>query len=152
MKGSLWTPGEYAPGNRYTENKPAHRFDSAWAAHNFGAILGVRRWDNGAFDELGVPQIVDYLEAEAVIANWQAEFTPTATIVMLDQPTIVTNTTGQRPVENIVGCPVSLRYGAIQPASTSRLEMFGPAAPLWRFLGRFNGASNPLEPAVGTTV
>ena len=28
---------------------------------------------------------------------------------------------------------VSLRYGGVQPANTSRLEMFGPGAPVWDF-------------------
>jgi hypothetical protein len=120
-------------------------FDSAWTAHNFGAIVGVRRWGDGRFDELGSPQIVDYLQAEAVIARWQAELTPTATIVLLDQPTIVRNTNGQRPVENIVACPVSLRYVGMQPANISKEEMFGPAAPIWRFLARFGGPVNPHE-------
>ena len=127
-------------------------FDSAWTAHNSGAILGVRRWADGKFDELGPPQIVDYVQAEAVITKWQAELTPTATIVLLDQPTIVPNTRGQRPVENIVGCPVSLRYGGMQPASASREEMFGSAAPVWRFLNRFGGAANPTEPVAGNRV
>jgi hypothetical protein len=58
-------------------------------------------------------------------------------LILLDQPMIVTNSTGQRPVEKIVGSAVSLRYGGMQPANTSRAEMFGPAAPLWPFLSRF---------------
>lgn len=77
---------------------------------------------------------------------------PSTTIALLDQPTIVTNTTGQRPVENIVGSAVSLRHGGMQPANTSRTEMFGPSAPIWPFLTRFGGPVNPLEAVAGSAV
>ena len=101
---------------------------------------------------LGSPQIVNYCEAEGTILKWQAEQKTVATIVLLDQPTIVKNAAGQRPVENIVGSPVSLRHGGMQPASTARKEMFGKDAPVWRFLMRFGGPANPLQPLAGTTV
>lgn len=48
-------------------------FDSAWTADNSGALAGVLRSDNGKFHELGLPQIMDYPKAEAVILRWQAE-------------------------------------------------------------------------------
>ncbi len=127
-------------------------FDSAWTSTNSGAIVGVLHFDHGTLHGLGVPQIVNYPEAEDVILKWQAEHAATATIVLLDQPTIVKNAAGQRPVENIVGSPVSRRCGGMQPANTSREEMFGKEAPVWRFLTRFGGAANPLEPIAGTRV
>jgi predicted RNase H-like nuclease len=127
-------------------------FDSAWTPNNSGALIGVLRLDDGTFRELGPPQIVDYLQAESIILKWQAELVPTATIVLLDQPTIVNNTTGQRPVENIVASAVSLRYGGMQPANTSREEMFGTKAPMWRFLARFGGPADPLDPVADTRV
>ena len=110
------------------------------------------RFDDGTFHDLGPPQIVDYREAEVVILKWQAEQVPTATIVLLDQPTIVKNAAGQRPVENIVGSPVGLRYGGMQPANTARKEMFGKEAPVWPFLTRFGGPADPLEPVADTRV
>jgi predicted RNase H-like nuclease len=127
-------------------------FDSAWTRSNSGALVGVLHFDDGPFHGLGVPQIVDYREAEGVILKWQAEFAPKATIVLLDQPTIVKNAVGQRPVENIVGSPVSLRYGGMQPANTARDEMFGNEAPIWPFLIRFGGAADPLEPVADKRV
>jgi len=114
--------------------------------------VGVLHFDDGTLQDLGIPQIVDYLKAEDVILSWQAKHAPTATIILLDQPTVVTNSSGQRPVENIVASPVSLRYGGIQPANTGRLDMFGVNAPVWPFLNRFGGPANPLEPAAGTQV
>ncbi len=35
-------------------------FDSAWTAHNSGALVGVLRFEDGNFHELGPPKVVDY--------------------------------------------------------------------------------------------
>ena len=69
---------------------------------------------------------------------------PTSTIILLDQPTIVKNLTGQRPVENIVGSAISRRRGGMQPANTSKENMFGKDAPIWPFLTRFGGPAGFL--------
>ena len=127
-------------------------FDSAWTRIHSGALVGVLRLDDGTFDELGPPRIVNYSEAQGVILQWQADQLPTSTIVLLDQPTIVENPTGQRTVENIVGSAVSRRRGGMQPANTSREEMFGRDAPIWPFLTRFGGPADPLEPVADTRV
>lgn len=127
-------------------------FDSAWTPNNSGALVGLLHLDGGTFRELGPPQIVDYPQAESVILKWQAEHAPAATIVLLDQPTIVKNALGQRAVENIVGSAVSRRYGGMQPANTSKSEMFGTAAPIWPFLARFGGPANPLKPVADAQV
>jgi predicted RNase H-like nuclease len=127
-------------------------FDSAWTPANSGALVGVLLRDDGTFQELGFPLTVDYREAERVLLEWQAERVPTSTIVLLDQPTIVKNAAGQRPVEHIVGSAVSLRYGGMQPANTAKEEMFGKEAPVWSFLARFGGPADPLGPLVGTRV
>jgi predicted RNase H-like nuclease len=127
-------------------------FDSAWTPTNSGALVGAIRLNDGTLQSLGTPQIVDYREGEVVILKWQAETAPTATIVLLDQPTIVKNRAGQRPVENIVGSPVSLRHGGMQPANTAREEMFGKEAPVWPFLTRFGGPADPLELIADTRV
>ena len=127
-------------------------FDSAWTANNSGGIVGVLRAEDAKVSELGSPQIIDYPQAQEVISKWKDELAPTAMIVLLDQPTIVPNQKSQRPVENIVGSVVSRRYGGMQPANTSKQEMFGPRAPIWPFLSRFGGAANPLVPVVGNRV
>jgi predicted RNase H-like nuclease len=127
-------------------------FDSAWTPTNSGAVVGVLQLDDGTFQELGPPRIVNYPQAHDVILTWQAEHLPTATIILLDQPTIVRNSAGQRPVENIVGSAVSLRYGGMQPANTSKEEMFGTEAPMWPFLIWFGGPADPLASVAGTRV
>jgi predicted RNase H-like nuclease len=127
-------------------------FDSAWTRNKSGALVGVLHSDGGTFSELGSPQIANYAQAESIILKWQDEREPNATILLLDQPTIVKNASGQRPVENIVGSAVSRRYGGMQPANTSKEKMFGVGAPIWPFLSRFGGPANPLEPVVDTRV
>ena len=127
-------------------------FDSAWTPTNSGALVGLLQLDDGTFKELGPPRIVDYPQAQEVILTWQAGHLPTATIVLLDQPTIVGNSAGQRPAENIVGSAVSIRYGGMQPANTSKKEMFGAEAPIWPFLTRFGGPADPLVPVAETRV
>lgn len=127
-------------------------FDSAWTAKKSGALVGVLRQDDRTYLELGQPHVVNYKAAEATIQAWQTQHKPAATIVMLDQPTIVKNDRGQRPVENLVSSPVSLRYGGMQPANTAKVEMFGKDAPVWQFLDRFGGPANPDDPLVGPRV
>jgi predicted RNase H-like nuclease len=127
-------------------------FDSAWTASNSGALVGLLYLNDGKFQELGLPQIANYQEAEQVILKWQTEHLPAATIILLDQPTIVRTVAGQRPVENIVGSTIGLRYGGMQPANTGRDAMFGEHAPVWKFLTRFGGTADPLKPISGTCV
>jgi predicted RNase H-like nuclease len=127
-------------------------FDSAWTASNSGAIAGCVRLDDGSLRELGEPRVVDYRGATDIIVEWQRQVGATSTLVLLDQPTIVKNAEGQRPVENIVSSPVSLRYGGMQPANTGRTEMFGAGAPVWSFLARFGGAADPCRLDATTAV
>ena len=127
-------------------------FDSAWTPNNCGALVGVLRSDMGSYQELGPPRIANYQQATEVIVQWQGEHQPTTTIVLLDQPTIVPNPKGQRPVENLVASPVSRRYGGVQPANTSKTKMFGKDAPVWQFLKTFGGATNPHGPITSTRV
>lgn len=127
-------------------------FDSAWTPAKMGAIVGVLRLDDGTYRELGIPAPATYADAERILLKWQADLSPSTTIVLLDQPTIVRNASGQRPVENIVASPVSLRFGGVQPANTSRREMFGTEAPVWGFLSRFGGVPDPLTPGGETRV
>ena len=53
--------------------------------------------------------------------------------VALDQPTIVPNTTGSRPVDRVAGSLIGFIGGGIQPANRSRVGMFDEGAPIWRF-------------------
>lgn len=127
-------------------------FDSAWTPGKRGAIVAAFQHEDGSFRDLGDPQIADFLEAETEIRRWQAEQAPSCTVILLDQPTIVINSAGQRPVENIVSSSVSLRHGGIQPANTARADMFGQGAPVWNFIDQFGGAADPLAHVLADAV
>jgi predicted RNase H-like nuclease len=114
--------------------------------------VGSLRKADGTYLDLGSPQVADFSAATDQIVAWQEQCQAAATVIMLDQPTIVVNAAGQRPVENLVSGPVSRRYGGVQPSNTSRSDMFGEAAPVWPFLEFFGGAADPTEPLVGTKV
>lgn len=121
-------------------------FDSAWTRRKSGALVGAIRGPCGGWSELGLPREADFPTATEIIRGWQAELKPDRVVVMLDQPTIVENEAGQRPVENLVASPVSRAYGGVQPANLGRSDMFGSDAPVWDFLTEFGGPANLLEP------
>ena len=127
-------------------------FDSAWTASNKGAMAGCVRSCDGSFRDLGEPRTADFGDAGEAIAEWQSKEGAARTLVLLDQPTIVPNSTGQRVVDHLVSSPVSRRHGGMQPANTGKADMFGPDAPLWPFLKKFGGAADLLEDTDGTLV
>jgi predicted RNase H-like nuclease len=127
-------------------------FDSAWTPGNKGALIGAILGADGVMQELGAPVAADFPEAAALIRSWQRLHAPSRTLILLDQPTVVPNASGQRPVENIVASPVSLRYGGVQPANTSRHDMFGATAPVWSFLAEFGGEADPFTTLSGAHV
>lgn len=127
-------------------------FDSAWTSGNRGAIVAALQHEDGSFRYLGDPQIADFRDAENAIHKWQTEQSAVLTVILLDQPTVVNNSAGQRPVENIVSSCVSLRYGGMQPANTARADMFGQDAPVWAFINQSGGAADPLAPEPGDAV
>ena len=127
-------------------------FDSAWTRTKIGAIVGVVSHDDGRITELGPPRPAQFEDAAGIIRGWQTAHSASSTLVLLDQPTIVVNDVGQRPVEHVV-CPcVSRRRGGMQPANRGRTDMFGPAAPVWEFLAGFGGAADPFDAVQSTRV
>lgn len=127
-------------------------FDSAWTPTHSGGIVGALRHDDGSYRELGPPKVVNYERSECIILELQSEYAPLSTIIALDQPIIVPNATGQRPVEHLVGSPVGARNGGVLSSNTGIRSMFGGEAPVWQFLSQFGGAADPLGFAPGTRV
>ena len=68
---------------------------------------------------------------------------PGPTLVAIDQPTIVPNATGMRPVDRVAASLVSWLGGGVQPANRGKIGMFDDAAPIWRFLAALNGIEDP---------
>jgi predicted RNase H-like nuclease len=64
-------------------------------------------------------------------------------LVALDQPTIVPNATGSRPVDRVAASVISFIGGGVQPANRSKKNMFDDGAPIWRFLTRLSAKEDP---------
>lgn len=64
------------------------------------------------------------------------------TLIALDQPTIVNNDAGMRPVEKVAASVVSWMGGGVQPANRGR-PYFGPKAPVSRFLTELSAVEDP---------
>lgn len=127
-------------------------FDSAWTRQKSGAIVGAVVDNEGSVHDLGAPRLIRYQEAAGVIVGWQAEHAPSSTLVLIDQPTIVENETGQRPVERLVCSVVSRRRGGMQPAYKGRAEMFGGDAPIWAFLAYLGSGVDPFDSSKETRI
>jgi predicted RNase H-like nuclease len=119
-------------------------FDSAWSANNEGAVVSAVNRD-GAWTLTG-PVAADYQAAWEHVKRLDADANYHA--LAIDQPLIVRNGDGQRPVEGVAGSPVGRRLGGAcssnrgqhgGPAAANQRMMFGDDAPVWRFLGRLAG-------------
>lgn len=73
------------------------------------------------------------------------------TLVAVDQPLVVRNQTGSRPVEKVAASVVSWIGGGVQPSSRSKVSMFGDHAPIWRFLHELRATTDPKTAAEATS-
>jgi predicted RNase H-like nuclease len=110
-----------------------------------GRLAPERRARPLLVDEMSVdfrsPDLVGFQQALAFVREIERPRMPT--LVALDQPTIVPNESGMRPVEKSVASVISWMGGGVQPASRGRLAMFGPQAPIWAFLKKLGATENP---------
>ena len=105
-------------------------FDSAWADKSPGAMCALD------FDESGrlsfeAPRLVNFRRGIQFVR--EAEASRACTLVAIDQPTIVPNVTGSRPVERVAASLISYIGGGVQPSNSSKTALFGPNAPIWKF-------------------
>lgn len=119
-------------------------FDSAWTDNPKapGAICAVAI-ENGRPTLFRAPQLASFDQALAFIQAIRSE--TGATLVALDQPTIVPNSTGMRPVERVAASLISWLGGGVQPANRGRRGMFCDASPIWRFLIALGAEENPEQ-------
>jgi predicted RNase H-like nuclease len=115
-------------------------FDSAWADRKPGAICSAV-FDGDCFVEFREPELVGFERALIYIKSIQRSDLPT--LVALDQPTIVPNADGMRPVDKAVSRLISWIGGGVQPANRGKLNMFGPHAPISIFLEKLGADENP---------
>ena len=64
-------------------------------------------------------------------------------IVALDQPTIVPNATGSRPIDRVAGSLIGFIGGGVQPANRLKVGMFDESAPIWRFKRDLGATEDP---------
>ena len=116
-------------------------FDSAWTDKPKapGAICSVP-YEDGRFIRFEAPRLASFAKALDFIRSVHG---PGPTLVAIDQPTIVPNATGMRPVDRIAASLVSWLGGGVQPANRGKMGMFDDAAPIWRFLANLNGIEDP---------
>jgi predicted RNase H-like nuclease len=124
-------------------------FDSAWTDNprNPGAICSISFSRQGVvnFDE---PRLVSFDQAAAYIETAADGFA--YSLVAVDQPTVVPNQTGSRPVDKVSGSLVSFVGGGVQPANRGKQGMFCDASPIWRFLAALDYPQRPLEARAAT--
>jgi predicted RNase H-like nuclease/L-amino acid N-acyltransferase YncA len=109
-------------------------FDSAWSCKNRGAIAHILVEDGIA--RFAVPETASFEDALAAINR--AGSTADVHVIGVDQPLIVLNQTGCRPVERVFQPLMSSVRGAIQPSNRGKTDLFGELAPIWDFLDRLN--------------
>jgi len=104
-------------------------FDSAWTGNNPGAIAWMTGGQAGlVFQGVKEATFDDCLEHVDNV-------TSSMHLLMIDQPTIVQNSTGRRPVEKAISHEMGRAGSAVQPANRAKDDMFGDRAPIWTFLG-----------------
>jgi predicted RNase H-like nuclease len=117
-------------------------FDSAWTdqVRAPGAIC-IIRCELGSAPLFVAPklsgfaQALDLVRAEALRAK--------RILVAIDQPTIVPNGSGSRPVDKVAASLISWLGGGVQPANRSKLGMFDDAAPIWAFKDALGAVEDP---------
>jgi len=125
-------------------------FDSAWSNGNNGAITAVFADSHGTITEI-TPQPVSLDGAVSRIREWLNRWKPDRTIIAIDQPIIVENETGQRPVENVVSSIISKHEGGVQPSFKQR-HHFRDGAPIWDFVAAFDGPADPSKLTPGISL
>lgn len=121
-------------------------FDSAWTDNpkSPGAICAISFDGNGrsVFHE---PELANFCEAIMFINKICSG--RNLSLVAIDQPTIVPNCKGSRPVDRIAASVVSFVGGGVQPANRCKLNgrMFGDEAPIWKFISELGAVLDPLR-------
>lgn len=121
-------------------------FDSAWtdSSRNPGAIAAcvLAGGQHAAFHQ---PRLATFGEARRFTEEVTAE--ADFVLIAIDQPTVVPNLDGCRPVDRVAGSVISRLKGGVQPARRGGMgaAMFGDGAPIWKFLAKVNAIQNPLE-------
>ena len=116
-------------------------FDSAWANNHKGAIcaIGIDQDGKCTFHE---PELVYFLGALEYIRDRQQDYA--YSLAAIDQPMIVRNETGSRPVDRVAGSLIGYIGGGTQSANLSKAALFGAHSPFMHFLSELGAVEDPL--------
>ncbi|MFC1459289.1 DUF429 domain-containing protein [Microvirga arabica] len=119
-------------------------FDSAWTDNPKapGAVCSIRI-DRCGSASLIVPSLAGFDTALTFVREQQALVD--LCLVALDQPTIVPNYDGMRPVDRVAASVISWLGGGVQPANRSKMGMFDDTAPIWSFKQALGAAEDPEQ-------
>ena len=115
-------------------------FDSAWGDKKPGGIVQAAFTD-GKLDRCAGPEPVRFNAAAKIVEKLRSD--SDYMLIALDQPTLVPNRKGARPVECVAGALVSRLRGGVQPENCGK-PVFGQDAPVWQFLDRIGARQEPL--------
>jgi len=119
-------------------------FDSAWTdrEERKGAICSIDMGADGS-KTFTKPKLSSFGDAVGFIKDKSARCR--ICFVAIDQPTIVPNHSGMRPVERVAAALIGYIGGGVQPANRSKIRMFDDSAPIWRFLDQLKTQLNAIE-------
>jgi len=117
-------------------------FDSAWTDNLKapGAVCAVV-WEGDQVSRFHPPRLATFDQALAFVKAHKTD--NSYTLLAIDQPTIVANKTGMRPVERVAASPIGFSGGGVQPSNTGNVGMFCAAAPIWRFKRALGAREDP---------
>lgn len=108
-------------------------FDSAWGGKKGG--LAWVTFADGSVRPSEEPVAADFESAAKKINELAHDHE--YVLLAIDQPTIVRNQTGSRPVDCVARSLITSRlHSSVQPANRGRESLFGRKAPIWNFLER----------------
>lgn len=117
-------------------------FDSAWTDQvKAPGAVSIIRVAEGRPTEFVPPRLSSFAQALTIIDAERRHFD--RCFVALDQPTIVPNATGSRPVDKVAGSLISWVGGGVQPANRSKKGMFDDDAPVWAFKSALGATEDP---------
>ena len=119
-------------------------FDSAWGDKKPGSIAWAS-FSNRRLERCCLPKLASFNEAISVCKKLRAchDFL----LIGMDQPTIVENYSGMRPVEKVVSSLIIRLKSRVQPANR-KIKVFGSNAPIWRFLNEIDVLQDPMTARV----
>lgn len=117
-------------------------FDSAWTDNRKapGAICALSLAD-GASATFHSPRLATFDDALEFIDSVRSP--DGATLIALDQPTMVPNLKSMRPVEKVAASLISWIGGGVQPSNRGKAGMFCDASPIWAFLSTLGATEDP---------